>query len=351
MPLKSYGVLTAQVMEGVREGVADSTPHYQVHLVDDAEVHYRVAVNVKSASSPSELLYLAVEDYRHPITALLRSLPSGWTSLPPVPGGANLDYIRANLFDRTAMRILPVDLPDVDNDLPDMIDHHVRRAMLDPTARVHVFGERWGPEANKPDKIFGFRPGNGVHDIHMNQGNDRRFAGDDGVWQDGGMVIHHPAQDQWVAIFLAFQSQQWHTDDATGHAIGAPVAPARPPAGPATPVAHPETPVADGRIRVVAALVNPTGPAPEAETVTLLNTTALPIDVGGWSIVDRMKNRMPLDPATIPAGETLRIMLHAPVQLGNSGGLISLLDPNGLKVDGVAYTAGRASQEGLTVAF
>ena len=331
-------MLTARAVAGRREGTEDDTPHYQVHLVDDTGVNYRAAVNVKSASSPSELLYLALEDYRHPVTAALRALPSGWTALPPTPGGASLDYIRANLFDRDAMRILPADLPDVDNDLPDMIDHHVQRAIADPSARIHLFGERWGPESNRPDKIFGFRPGNGVHDIHMNQGNDQRFAGDDGVWQDGGMFVHHPEQDQWVAVFLAFQSQQWHTDDVTGHTTGVPSAPGRP-----APT--------DGRVRVVAALVNPVGPAPEAETVTLLNTSAQPIDLGGWSLVDRMKNRMPLEPATLPAGETLRVLIHAPVQLGNNGGLISVLDPNGLKVDGVAYTAVDAGREGLTVAF
>ena len=54
----------------------------------------------------------------------------------------------------------------------------------------------------------------------MNQGNSPRFQGDDGVWQDGALLIHFPAEARWVGIFLAFQSQAWHTDDATGHAIG-----------------------------------------------------------------------------------------------------------------------------------
>ena len=54
-----------------------------------------------------------------------------------------------------------------------------------------------GPETIG-DKIFGFSPGNGVHDIHMNQGNTGRFREDDGVWQDGGLVLHYPATDQWV---------------------------------------------------------------------------------------------------------------------------------------------------------
>ena len=90
-----------------------------------------------------------------------------------------------------------------------------------------------------PDKVFDFRPGNGVHDIHMNQSNVGRFVADDGVWQDGALLLHFPGEaEQWVAIFLKFQSQTWHTDDETGHKI----------AGPGDPP--------DGRVRIVAALVN-----------------------------------------------------------------------------------------------
>ena len=36
---------------------------------------------------------------------------------------------------------------------------------------------------------------------------------------EGGLLLHYPAQDQWVGVFLAFQSQAWHTDDQTGHTI------------------------------------------------------------------------------------------------------------------------------------
>ena len=39
----------------------------------------------------------------------------------------------------------------------------------------------------------------------MNQGNDPTHQGDDGVWQDGGLLFNFPKQDQWVAIFLRFQ--------------------------------------------------------------------------------------------------------------------------------------------------
>ena len=47
----------------------------------------------------------------------------------------------------------------------------------------------------------------------------------------------------------------------------------------------------DHRLRIVAALVNPIGPAPESETVTLINPGADPIDLTGWSLVDRQQRR------------------------------------------------------------
>ena len=63
--------------------------------------------------------------------------------------------------------------------------------------------------------------------------------------------------------------------------------------------------------------------------------------------MDRLKNRMPLPARTIPAGETLRLAVQPPVQLGNSGGLITVIDPAGLKVDGVSYTKQQAAEAGL----
>ena len=69
------------------------------------------------------------------------------------------------------------------------IDQFVQRAMADQEALVYAFGERWGPERNTTDKIFGFSPGNGVHDIHMNQGNAGRFTGDDGVVPGWGPAV------------------------------------------------------------------------------------------------------------------------------------------------------------------
>jgi uncharacterized protein YukJ len=339
MPLNNYGVLAGRVVDSRAESHSDS-PHFQIR-VRGGDVDFRVAVNVLSQQAPSELLYIADEAFEHPVLRGLPDLPDGFTRRPGGPGQRALDYVRGNLLDREAMRPLPATAPGPDNDLADRLHHFVDRAQADPTARLYAFGQRWGPEDGNADKIFGFAPGNGVHDIHMNQGNSGRFERDDGVWQDGGLLLHYPRAEQWVAIFLAFQSQSWHTDDRTGHIL--------PDLRAVGPVPGPREP--DHVVRVVAALLNADGQQPDRTTVTLLNTGTADLDLAGWALLDAREQRMTLPSTTLAAGETARIPLQPPVSLDREGGLLTLLDPAGLKVDGVAYTERQAGFPGRTIVF
>ena len=333
MPLRDYVVLTGSVIAHKRE-TTGATPHHQVHVRDDGGIDYRVPVNVRSKSDPPDLLYLVDDDFHHPVTAALVSLGSGQHRLvPPVPAGANLDYVRAILFDRSRMRSLPSNVEGPDNDLQDILEGWLDRAIADPAARVHVFGEPFGPDPrapDAPDRDFGFTPVAGVHDVHMNQGNDEEFVAQDGVFQDGGLLFHFPGAARWVAVFLAFQSQKFHTDDMTGHAIDQEV--------PAT-------------VRIVAALVNPIGPSPEQESVLLLNASPSAVDTTGWQIADRVKTKCPVPGGPLAAGATREVALTGGVQLGNRGGAITLLDAAGLKVSGVSYTEDQAQREGWTITF
>jgi uncharacterized protein YukJ len=334
MPLQGYGVLTAKVVDRLREGSGD-TPHYQLRLKGDDGTDYRAAVNVKSQQAPSDLLYLLDDDLHHPVTAAVEALGAGWHPLPAQRGGPNLDYVRANLFDPAKMRPLPPDAEGPDNDLPDLLEHYVQRAIADPAARLLVFGQRWGPEGDKKDKIFGFLPGNGVHDVHMNQGNSGQFARDDGVFQDGGMLFHFPGESRWVGVFLAFQSQAFHTDDATGHALDVAV----------PPVAE------QPQVQILAARVNPIGPAPEQEVVFLMNLSAEPVDMTGWQLADRQHHASPVPGGPLAPSHVLEVLTSNGMQLSNHGGTITLLDAGGLKVSGVAYTEEQAQREGWTIAF
>jgi hypothetical protein len=185
----------------------------------------------------------------------------------------------------------------------------------------------------------------------MNQGNPSgSHSQDNGVWQDGGLIIQFPRENQWVAIFLKFQSQAWHSNDETAH----PFIPADPDYQelPHTPVDRdhilPFT-VPDGLVRIIAAYVNDVK-TPERETVTLLNTADVPVDLTGWQIKDKQKNAMPLS-GTLAAGATQVVVMENPVSLSNKGGIITLLDANGVKVHGVSYTRDQAKQPGRTIPF
>lgn len=356
MALKSYGVLKGRPIE-VRLGTSQNA-HYQVHLIDET-TDYRIAINVKSALAPSEVEYIVVEEFQHPIIDRVIGLRDGFTALAAIPTSGALDYIRGNLFDRALMRPLPFDVPGTDNDLNEKINRIMQRALGDEKAIVYAFGEKWGPEGGKRDKFFGFLPGNGIHDIHMNQGNVGRFVDDDGVWQDGGLLVHFPTQQEWVGIFLKFQSQAWHTDDTTGHRLVGPIpstltadtirdSTELPLAAP-TRIELPDAEEPQGLVRIVAALVNGAD-SPETETVTLLNTTPHKISLDGWTIADTNKVKVPLSGSLEP-GATAVIGIVQPAALSNQGGIITLLDDTGLKVDGVSYTRDQARHPGWTIVF
>jgi uncharacterized protein YukJ len=342
MPLKNYGVLKGSVVD--RRLGSGQNPHYQIDVVDERG-HWRLAVNVESQLAPSEVEYYIADPFQHSILA------EGFSALPSKPGGISLDFIRANLIpDFRDMIPLPANLSGPDNDLNEKLDGYVQRAMADEHALVYAFGERWGPE-NVMDKIFGFLPGQGVHDIHMNQGNAGRFAKDNGVYQDGGLIFHYPARQQWVGVFLKFQSQDIHTDDQTGNPR--PPGAGGPPADDDTTRPRPEPlPTGenpDGWVRIVAALVNDTE-SPERETVTLLNIGNQPVDLTGWMIADKQKNKFPLS-GVIPRGGTMAVTVRPPVALSNKGGIITLLRKDGIKVSGVSYTKEQARNPGWTIAF
>jgi uncharacterized protein YukJ len=192
MPLKNYGVLKGYATD--RRLGTGSTPHFQIRISDGSTDH-RIAVNVKSQAFPSELLYHIVDDFRHPLSADLLALGLGYHQLPSKPDSLALDFIRGNLFDVRKMKPLPHNVAGPDNDLNELLDRYVQRAMREEVTFVYAFGERWGPETSA-DRYFGFKPGNGIHDIHMNQGNLQQWQGDDGVWQDGGLLIHYAETNQ-----------------------------------------------------------------------------------------------------------------------------------------------------------
>ena len=342
MAISGYGVLVGTAIDKLdspdaqKKGGGD--PHYMILAEADGE-KYRLAVNVKSDDNPPDLQFFLDDNYKHPILDAVSKLPAGFTSFPTnltpdsVSNTAALDYVRGNLFDLSELRVLPATASGSgsSDDLNDIFDVYVAKAIATKGALVYAFGSKWGPE-NKADAFFDFTPGNGVHNMHMNQGNSGKFSYENGVYTDGGLLIYFPDEKRWVAMFLKFQSQ---------------VVSGAPPAG----GGGTRVPVVDSSVSIFAALVNPRADEVGYEAVYLLNTTDADIDLQGWSIVDK-NNKKEVLGGTIAAGQPLVQALSGNgAQLSNSGGTITLLDKSGAKVSGVSYTKAQASQQGVVIQF
>jgi uncharacterized protein YukJ len=339
MPIRNYSILKGKASALALDD--DSSPHVEVRI-EAAGASYRIAVNARSSVHPHDLLYRKQDPFAHPLLAQLVGLPVGLTSARGRPELA-LDYVRGNFVQRDAMEVAPFQHDGPHNDLRDYLEPTIEQGIADDSIAFYAFGEPWGPEPRDPDQYFGFLPGRGIHDIHMNQGSSGSHQSSNGVNQDGALLIHFGAENRWAAVFLAFQSQSWSTDATTGH----PVADGdgdgeRPPVAPLS-----------SSVRIVAALVNPVGGEDGKETVTLLNRTDGPVDLAGWQLADRIDRRQTLTGLLAP-GEARCIHLTAAPngpKLTNNDARIVLLAPDGTVSDQVAYTKADAKREGWTVVF
>jgi uncharacterized protein YukJ len=344
MPIPKYAVLVGRAVD--RRFATVKSNHYEIKI-SAAGQSYRIAVNVQSADG-SEVLYAMRDPFAHPMLAQLGALADGHHPLASAAGGLAIDFVRTEHLQPSDFVALPATNPGDDNDLNDRVDGFVERAISQKDARVYAFGSSFLDPGQK-DQYFNFKPAQGIHDVHMNQGNAGSFAKDDGVFQDGALLFHFPAENRWIAVFLAFQSQSFQTDNVTGHATAAPQPPVvvPPPVVPPTPPIV--TPAVAASMRIVAALANSLAD-PEIETVTLLNASPAKVDLAGWVLADKNKNKLPLSGA-IDAGAAMRITVAAPMQLSNKGGAITLIDGNGKVVDGVSYSHEQASTPGWTIVF
>jgi len=215
MPLSTYGILKGTVIGHLRDADDD---HYQIQVKAGTTV-YRIASNVKSSApnAPSTLLFQSTTTLPDKFTKDLRALAPGYKKLASKPGGLAIDYVRGGLVSPKSMKPVPPDAPGVDNDLKDLLEAAVVKAMRQPGSVIYAFGAKWGPEKRK-DKYFKFLPGNGIHDIHMNQGNSGQYKRDNGIYQDGALIVEYPG-GKWRTFFFAFQSQTFKTDNG-GNPVG-----------------------------------------------------------------------------------------------------------------------------------
>jgi uncharacterized protein YukJ len=212
MPVENYGVWKGKPIEYTYQTHVEDpkSPHLTLVFTDNKGNNETAAINIKSGDrSDSRLAFWTVTEFQNPLTQKLRSLSTGFHNLAGTdeqgPNGLALDYIRSDIFQRRTGRLLPHDIPGARNDIIDVLAPILDEAIRNG-ATVFIYGSRFGDKK-------------GIHNVHMNQGSPQRWARDNGVYQDGGIILQF--EDHWEAIFIGFASQAVDTVDS-GNGAGQP---------------------------------------------------------------------------------------------------------------------------------
>ena len=217
MPITNYSVLAGDPVSG--KVVTGSSTHYQITM-NAPGGPFTVAVNIQSVDG-SEVLYAIEEGFTPPDIAGLLALPMGMTALKSVPGGLALDYVRSQvsgtqMITREQMTLLPQKSSKGNQEeqmlaqarsaaLQNAVITLLNMTIADKDGVIYAFGSSYA-DRGKVD---------GIHDIHMNQGNPvNNHGSDNGIWQDGALLIHLPSKATWTAVFIAFQTESWTTDSS-----------------------------------------------------------------------------------------------------------------------------------------
>ena len=204
-----YGALVGRVKAG-REDPPGPSPHYEIWVQGQGD--WRVAVNVESRDGSEVLAYLDAS-YAAPATLDLAALGGrlGFHLLATGPDGEGLDYLRDGLFPLD--RMTPIAPSGGGATLASLLDAQVARAQADPGAAVIAFGNRF--EDSGADETFGFSPEQGVHDVHMLQGDPPGpFTRDDRTHGDGALFFRF-SDASVAALFIRFATQSVAPGPAT----------------------------------------------------------------------------------------------------------------------------------------
>jgi uncharacterized protein YukJ len=180
--------------------------HLHVSMLIDGD-KWDVAINVGTNDADDLLKYKLIFDFRHPIIQTLAAAEAGPQELTGQSALPALDFMRSDLLANTGKWR--------DSDVMDGSD------AVEPVATLGRLLSKAHRETLDA-YVFGrfFKEGDGIHDVHLNQGSKSGFIhrpGDDSndhndVWQDGAVMIN-VGEPEWAAYFSAFNQQFVPTDD------------------------------------------------------------------------------------------------------------------------------------------
>jgi len=203
-----------------------ASPHYILRMEANGAA-FNVAVNsastVPNGEGSEEVLFYLDADFQHALLKDLEALPEGLHR----DGFTKLDYLRTTgLLKMANLRpIADVAANGQANDVNDVYNQVIGIDTTHPGEEQGYFnGKQQSSRIFYPNTdadivvyTFGFiYPTNdGLHETHMNQGNPPPHTSENGVGQDGAVIIFKGGK--YYAFFTAFATQEMPTDDSSGY--------------------------------------------------------------------------------------------------------------------------------------
>lgn len=218
----TYGVLKCKVVSDPQLKATHRNHETQYHLHTTLEValddgstaKWDSAINVGTDDSDDLLNYKLIFDFHHGLMGQLQTAQSGFSDLTGVNALPALDFLRSDVLAETGPW-RPSDSMDGSLEVePAASLLRLLRSARATHSDVWVFGRK-------------YTDGDGIHDVHMNQGSSAPFLNDgednkndhNDVWQDGGVVVD-VGKPEFAAYFTAFTQQFVPTDDLGNPAKG-----------------------------------------------------------------------------------------------------------------------------------
>jgi uncharacterized protein YukJ len=217
---KIYGVLKAQVEKDNGEFTSSKSKmsHYNLITKISGGEQYQVNIDIQSNPNQPNVLMYFVENYSNPILTDFDEFNNGFTDLSQPMATENshnsfaLDYLRDDLFPITKLsQGIPQSADSISQQLDSCLENH---------EFVVVFGTKYS-DSHENNNHYGRNrfhnnnqlPGQGVDDIHMNQGSEGNHASANGIYQDGALFVKRQ-NGSYTAVFFSFQEQCYQTDES-----------------------------------------------------------------------------------------------------------------------------------------
>ena len=210
----TYGMLKCKVVSNPQ---LKSTRHkkeiqYHLHttleitLDDGSTAQWDSAINVGTNDADDLLSYKLIFDFHHGIISQLKAAKSGFSDLTDTGALPALDFLRSDVLSETGVWRESDSMDGSTEVEPVASLLRLLRTARTKQSDVWVFGRK-------------YTDGDGVHDVHMNQGSRSSFLNNgkdnhndhNDVWQDGGVIVD-VGQPEFAAYFTAFTQQFVPTD-------------------------------------------------------------------------------------------------------------------------------------------